>query len=143
VNPGNAALRYALIGVLLAGCATTKGMDEAMNSWKGAPLSEAQAKWGKPSSSMPFEAWTIYTWTRLKRAVSMSTGKPSMTWLGSMEGGAPITAKREEWECTRRLLVDQAGIVVDVDWKGNNCPVWAADGLDRMAPAPEDVPPPG
>ena len=135
MNPKHAI--FVALSALLAGCATTMSMSEAMDSWKGAPLSEVVTRWGPPTSSTPLQDRTIHTWTRAKRvATQRTTDRTVLYGLGEQAKG--IDVDMAQVECMRQLVVDPTGIVVGGDWSGNNCPVWGADGLSRTPPQVSD-----
>ena len=114
--------------VLIAGCATGKRTDEAMNSWIGHNVNQLITSWGPPEASVQLPGGNIiYTWTSRGsyRMPTQTTTTGSANVVGSsVYGSATSTTTGGQtlnfW-CQKSFTVSQTGRILSYNWQGNNC----------------------
>jgi hypothetical protein len=108
----------------LSGCSTTSTMNGIMSSWECEHINKVMSQWGCPREEQELAGHKRYIWVddqpgetlRQPAAVGFTSGNSLVIRTDAFEGyGAPS-------DCVRILEVDDAGYVVDWDWKGDGCP---------------------
>jgi hypothetical protein len=125
--------KYLLSVLLLAACSGGDGlMDGIVDSWRGASLDDAITQWGYPDAEQDIAGRKLYIWSRDVQMVMPTTASTTGTatnignqtlinTITSVSGGGV-----SNWNCTRILEVNTANIIVNGEWRGNNCPFMEA-----------------
>lgn len=128
----NSIKTFAAIS-FLAACSGGDGiMDGIMNSWNGAELDQVIDAWGYPNSEQNIAGRKLYIWNRdvqlAMPATATTTGYATnygsqtfYTGTTNIMGGGVTN-----WSCTRILEVNSKNVVVNGEWRGNNCPFMEA-----------------
>lgn len=128
-------LTIALAGggfLILSGCAADGHLitvQEAIanSHWTGRPISEALAKWGKPTGGVRHaeDGTTVYIWSLGQNSTyGLLTGTNTQLVAGGAPGGTLVTENQYEQhtdtlECTMIINADSKGIITHFETKEN------------------------
>ncbi|QWD62905.1 hypothetical protein [Polynucleobacter sp. MWH-UH25E] len=123
--------RYLFVlGLLLAGCATTANYEKILQTTIGKPEKDLVAAWGIPQGSYENEGVRYLTYSRSESGVIpgqparantvMIAGKP----YTNMVGGSPSIGYTNA--CTTIFKIENK-IVVSYEFKGNDCKAYSKD----------------
>ena len=107
----------------LSGCSTTGTMNGIMSSWECEHINKVMSQWGCPAQEQELAGHKRYTWVDYQPGEALT--RP--TAAGLAYGGSPVMKDDANAgygaprDCLRILEVDDAGYVVDWDWKGDAC----------------------
>jgi hypothetical protein len=126
-------LTIALVGggfLILSGCAADGhliSVQEAIanSRWTGRPISEALAKWGKPTGGVRHaeDGTTVYIWSLGQNYTYGLLAGTSTQWVaGGAPGGTYLTTNEYEehtdtMECTMIINADSKGIITHFETK--------------------------
>lgn len=132
-------LIISLLIVPLGAYAWESFMDKCIQSWIGYPLDAVIKKWGYPDNEQNIAGKKLYIWETVDYDVDTDSGwsisstdkKGRETIFSS--GGVP----KIEY-CRKTLETDEKGIIVNGQWKGNDCPKFYLVGKKYVNPANDE-----
>lgn len=118
--------------ITMTGCTSLdNGEGRIFQSWKGSHIDQVFRHWGLPQRQAKLsDGSTMYEWGRLQSytlsgsATSTANIIRNTTYV-STQATAPTTVSGE---CTRSLIANSDGIVVEGSARGNDCCVMAIAG---------------
>lgn len=133
---------FAFMWLLLSGCsATVNNFDEGMPYLLGKPIDFAIGYLGFPDREQKLLGKMAYIWEHSDIGTSVETvSTPSYGTIHSPNGSAYYSGQNTKAvptlyheKCLIRLMVDETGIVMAGDWKGNRggCAKYSA-AVDKM-----------
>ena len=120
----------------LSACAWESFMDKCIKSWIGYPLDSVMERWGYPDSEKNIAGKKLYIWETYDTDVDYIGGTSITTTDNKGRettfsmGGVPQTEY-----CIKTLETDNNNIVVNGQWKGNDCPKFYMLGKKYVNPA--------
>jgi hypothetical protein len=119
-------MRYALLFglVLLAGCATTAGYEQMLNTWMGSTEIDLVRKWGPPLGAYDGGGSRFLTWESSGQVYVPGTAPSYQTqFIGNTAyttpvGGSPGYTVMKRCRTTFEL---RNGVVSSWRWDGNAC----------------------
>ena len=134
-------IAVAGLGLLAAasGAAAQQTMDEVRTKWQGRPVAELFAQHGDPDSTYKTpEGNTVYIYVKVKKKFELipvfrqrqeqevslytpATGQVSAGTVTTKEG-LDIQHRQKDTTCSGYFETDSAGRVLDVRFRGDDCP---------------------
>lgn len=116
-------MRWSLLFLLLAGCATPAGFRQAMDAWIGQPVDLLIGEMGPPQSAHPLSSGgAVLQWASSRNAI---IPVPQQTYGNVTATGFNATttpaAYNIHFACTIRVTTDAAGVIQSWNSEGNNC----------------------
>lgn len=103
-------------------------MDQIMQSWSGASLSEVISQWGYPNDERDVAGRRLFIWSETSD-VFLPTTSTTIGTVNTYGNQSFVNANTSAWgggmltaTCARILEVDENETVVGGQWQGNNCP---------------------
>jgi hypothetical protein len=107
----------------LSGCSTTGTMNGIMSSWECEHINKVMSQWGCPAQEQELAGRKRYTWVDDPPGEALV--QPAAMGFAH---GSSLVIKDDAYgrrgapgDCLRILDVDDAGYVIDWDWRGDSC----------------------
>ena len=120
-------MRWSLLFLLLAGCATPAGFRQSMDAWIGQPADRLISEWGPPQSAYPLSnGGAVLQWASARNAVIPVPQQTfgTVTATGSTayyQATTMPSAYNIHLACAVRVTVSPDGVVQSWNSEGNNC----------------------
>ena len=111
-------LAIIVLGLLLAGCATSANYTKILNSWVGSTENQLVSSWGPPLGSyVKDDGSKVLTYQQ-----SGSYNLPGTTVIDSMTGFPTTTSgPTVATSCRTRFNISSSGKITGGSWEGNSC----------------------
>lgn len=126
------ATTVSILLLTLSGCTTLDdGEGRIIQSWKGAHVDQVFRHWGIPQRQAKLsDGSTLYEWGHAENYTSSGSTTSTVNVIGNKayvdtQTTAPTTVS---YECTRSLIANSEGIVIEGSARGNNCCFMAIAG---------------
>lgn len=116
---------------LSSACASDSTERRILDSWKGVPVEQVFRQWGLPAAQAKLsDGSTMYEWRHGQNLVFPGSTTGTVNVIGStahihMQTIPPTSF---QGECTRSLIADPGGMILEGRSFGNNCCVMAIAG---------------